>query len=86
MMHKISKLLSRSFFQITKSSSFQVTKALARAAIIRLAGGRVEGKIVRGVEVGVVELNSPSQGVFENVIHIVDFNFDYKLQLWNIFA
>ena len=44
-------------------SSFVVTEALARAPVVRLAGGCVEGQAGRGVEVGVVELDTPPKGV-----------------------
>ena len=44
-------------------SSVVVTKPLARAAVIRLAGGCVEGQAGRGVEVGVVELDTPTKGI-----------------------
>ena len=44
-------------------SSVVVTEALARAPVVRLAGGCVEGKAGRGVVVGVVELDTPPKGI-----------------------
>ena len=63
--------------------SVQAAEALASTAIIGFTSGGVERQVGRRVEVGVVELHTPPQWVWEESTWKSDFGFQIFIKcLW----